>query len=597
MMTESGKIVPRVCNSLGEWAGDRQIYLPEEADSIDGTFANYFMTDTSITIPKNMTEIGDMTFMCAEFSEIIFEEGSKLRSIGSHAFEQRTNITELQLPEGLYNIGEAAFWYCPALKELTIPESVQTVGNSCFSACTALERVTVLNPDITFGEDAFPFEIINPELSDDEIDIKNPDANYIPNDQLVIVCHKGSNAEKYAQEHGARVEYLKEEQETAENSGKSARWERVEQEGFPCIVVDGEGNITGTRRGELLNKVILNYLASEDNQNIKFHNWQIRADAFSDCSNLRTLVLPEQDAKMYASVIDYIDENAFRGCSKDLVVYTEKETYAWTRLNELGVTVKEISANSEWESLGTDPVALQNYERNANGENDIELTRQEKQQIHGEPFFMMTESGQVLRYLCEALSMYIYAVEPKIYLPADAHTLAGTFAQYDLSKSPIRIPKDMVVVGDASFLGCQVSEISFEAGSRLQTIGDYAFTQCEFSEIQLPEGVLEIGSHAFSVNKKLKEITIPASVRFLGVECFQGCDSLKRVVILNPNITMEENIFDDEILNPKLSDDEIDLDDINSNYIHNNQLTIVCHEGSNAEKYALTHDLQVEYLE
>ena len=90
---------------------------------------------------------------------------------------------------------------------------------------------------------------------------------------------------------------------------------------------------------------------------------------------------------------------------------------------------------------------------------------------------------------------------------------------------------------------------------------------------------------------------IPESVRTIGSGCFSLCDSLERVVILNPNTTLGEDVFDDEILNPELGEEDIDLDNLDSNFIPNNRLTIVCHKGSNAERYAMEHELQVEYLE
>ena len=67
----------------------------------------------------------------------------------------------------------------------------------------------ILNPDIRFGENVFDDVMLNPELSDDEINMEDLDSNFIPNDRLTIVCHQGSNAEKYAKEHGLQVEYLK----------------------------------------------------------------------------------------------------------------------------------------------------------------------------------------------------------------------------------------------------------------------------------------------------------------------------------------------------------------------------------------------------
>ena len=112
------------------------------------------------------------------------------------------------MPEGLQKMGERAFDDCQGLQKITIPESVQTIGSHCFRLCRSLERVVILNPDISIGEDVFDDEIVNPELEDDEIDMDNLDANFIPNNRLTIVCHLGSNAEKYAKEHGLQVEYL-----------------------------------------------------------------------------------------------------------------------------------------------------------------------------------------------------------------------------------------------------------------------------------------------------------------------------------------------------------------------------------------------------
>ena len=381
-----------------------------------------------------------------------------------------------------------------------------------------------------------------------------------------------------------------------DNAAAEREWQRVEQEGFPCIVVDEQGDIVGTTRGELLRTVILDYTASKDNQDLDFQNYQIQADAFSACSNLTSLILPNQNASKYISVIDYIDPNAFRGCSKDLVVYCDKESYVWTRLQELGIAVEEIP-NHYKNLLGEDIDALNGMQEKTDKEETVSgLSEQRIQQNYGEPFFIMTESGQVLHSICLSLNWYVMAGR-QLYFPTDAHTLAGTFPQYLMEEQSITIPKNIVVVGEASFMCCQLSGVTFEEGSRLQTIGNNAFMEGRFTEVSLPEGLQEIGQWAFGQCKNLEEITIPESVHTIDSHCFAMCDSLKRVVILNPDISLGDAVFDDEIINPELSDDEIDMEDLDSNFIPNNRLTIVCHPGSNAEKYAKERELQVEYLE
>lgn len=372
-------------------------------------------------------------------------------------------------------------------------------------------------------------------------------------------------------------------------------WQRVEQEGFPCIVVDEQGNIVGTRRGELLRKVILDYTAVDPDTALDYRNCQIKAGAFSACTNLKTLILPHQSAFLYT--IDYIDSDAFRGCSRDLVVYCDEGCYVWTRMQELGITVKKIPEGDFGEEvLGEEPDALKRIQQKLDSaQNNSILTAQEMRQFYGEPFFMMTESGHLFHAICESLSNHTDYCE--IYLPREANTLAATFPNYIMENQPIMIPKNIVEIGDGAFFVSRLSGITFEEGSNLQIIDRQAFLDSAFTKVSLPEGLQEIGEEAFNTCQNLVEITIPKSVQTIGSRCFGLCSSLERVVILNPDMRFGENVFDDEIINPELSDDEIDLEDLDSNFIPNNRLTIVCHPGSNAEKYAKEHGLQVEYLQ
>lgn len=367
-------------------------------------------------------------------------------------------------------------------------------------------------------------------------------------------------------------------------------WKRVEQEGFPCIVLNERGNIVGTRRGELLTRVILNYRYSALGSNTYYPNRQIMANAFSKCPNLKTLILPYQDSLQDSEYyINYINKDAFQGCSEDLVVYCAKESYAWNRLQELGITVKEAS-DQDWQLLGDDTDTLKKLQEKMDA-----LTEREIRQLYGEPYFIMETSGQVLGGISDSLGEYVLAGQ-QLYLPTDANALVSTFPNYLMVEQMITIPKNIMEIGVDSFRESRISEVRFEEGSSLRVIGPDAFADATFTEIQLPEGLWEISQGAFE-RSSLIEITIPESVQTIGYGCFKLCDSLERVVILNPNIILEEDIFDDEIVNPELGEDEIDMEDLDSNFISNNRLTIVCHPGSNAEKYAREHKLQVEYLE
>lgn len=354
-------------------------------------------------------------------------------------------------------------------------------------------------------------------------------------------------------------------------------WNIVKQEGFPCIVVDEERNIVGTKRGNLFTKIYLDYYAVVDIN--EFVPYQIQAGAFSDCPNLKTLIVPAQvDVLTY---VDYVDDKAFEGCSEDLVVYCQKESYLWSRLKELNITTKEYEAQAELYQAGENSTKLKCIQEDINAEGKESVSDEDMMQLYGEPFFTLTEQGEILSPCCSLAEW----ADRELIFPKEATVIKSTFAQHRLSGMDIMIPKQITEIGEAGFLHCDVSTIEFEEGSQLRTIGRNAFMDEGISEIQLPEGVQEIGAYGFAWCRNLKEITIPKSVEKIGDYCFSLCTSLEKVTILNPETELEgDYIFDSTIIDDDLKE------------LPNEKLVIYCQKGSNAAKYAKKHGLQVEYI-
>lgn len=75
----------------------------------------------------------------------------------------------------------------------------------------------------------------------------------------------------------------------------------------------------------------------------------------------------------------------------------------------------------------------------------------------------------------------------------------------------------------------------------LESIAEDAFSDCELLEkVSLPDGLLEIGSYAFS-NTNLSEVIIPSSVKKMAGNAFSGCKKLKSLVLLDN--TREVNLY------------------------------------------------------
>jgi len=109
----------------------------------------------SIVIPANITTINQYAFRnVVSLKSITFAEGSKIKSIGNYAF-MGTGLTSFTLPEtadasGKITFGTSIFQDCKSLKEVSLPKSV-TALNGAFVGCvlTKLEMANDGDGDLS----------------------------------------------------------------------------------------------------------------------------------------------------------------------------------------------------------------------------------------------------------------------------------------------------------------------------------------------------------------------------------------------------------------------------------------------------------------
>ncbi len=70
-------------------------------------------------------------------------ENLPVTTIASKAFNGKTKLRYIELPNSLINIGDSAFGGCTGLTNITIPDSVKSIGESAFSGCSSLESITI----------------------------------------------------------------------------------------------------------------------------------------------------------------------------------------------------------------------------------------------------------------------------------------------------------------------------------------------------------------------------------------------------------------------------------------------------------------------
>ena len=83
---------------------------------------------TSIELPEGITSIGTSAFDgCSGLISITLPEG--LTSIGYSAFKGCSDLTSIELPAGITSIKNETFYGCSALTDIILPERLASIGS------------------------------------------------------------------------------------------------------------------------------------------------------------------------------------------------------------------------------------------------------------------------------------------------------------------------------------------------------------------------------------------------------------------------------------------------------------------------------------
>ena len=111
---------------------------------------------TKVDIKSGVMSVGNMAFRdCIFLSEIKIPD--TVTSIGNYAFDNCESLSTIELPESVTEIGAAAFYCCDGLTEINIPEKVTTIESSTFHACISLEKIEIPENVTSIGGRAFSY--------------------------------------------------------------------------------------------------------------------------------------------------------------------------------------------------------------------------------------------------------------------------------------------------------------------------------------------------------------------------------------------------------------------------------------------------------
>jgi hypothetical protein len=109
---------------------------------------------TSVTIPDNVTSIGELAFgSCSALTNITIP--NSVTSIGNQAFYYCSGLTSVAIGNSVTSIGNSAFLHCDGLTSVTIGNGVTSIGQRAFANCTSLTSVNMPSGVTSIGQSAF----------------------------------------------------------------------------------------------------------------------------------------------------------------------------------------------------------------------------------------------------------------------------------------------------------------------------------------------------------------------------------------------------------------------------------------------------------
>lgn len=107
----------------------------------------------SVSIGKNVTEIGDGAFRDLALTDVVIPDG--VTSLGESAFSGCNKLVSVKLPESLTHIGAGAFNECINLLDVTIPNGITVIEPLTFCSCGKINTINIPSSVTRIEDNAF----------------------------------------------------------------------------------------------------------------------------------------------------------------------------------------------------------------------------------------------------------------------------------------------------------------------------------------------------------------------------------------------------------------------------------------------------------
>ena len=415
--------------------------------------------------------------------------GKKVTSIGYKAFENRTSLTSVTIPDSLTDIGFQAFHNCTSLKSVTIPASVTTIDNYAFGYFYDANKETKIDGfKINYTKNTAGHLYAAQNGFTDEACL----INELQDDGTVIITKYAGNDTVY--------------EIPSEIDGKKVTGigNRAFQNSTSLTNVTIPDGVTHIDECAFQGCSSLTDIALPDSLTI------IDSYAFNNCAMLTSITIPNG--------VTRIEWATFYGCSSltDLVL-PDSVTYIGYKVffdcpslktvtipasvTDIGEYAFGYHDDDNWNLAKIDGFKI-NYTKNTWGHYYAKQNG-----FSDEPCLVaeLNEDGTTLKISKYDGNDTEYVIPEEIDGKKISEIRYNAFIDCKLLTS-VTIPDGVTMIGSAAFRGC-TALTDVVLPDSVTSIGDFAFYNCpKLLDVTIPDSVTNIGDYAFGFDENDEKI-------------------------------------------------------------------------------------------
>ena len=437
-------------------------------------------------------------------------DGHEVVAIGDRAFENRTDLRTVMIPDSVTRINGNAFYGCSNLANVTLSKNLESMGSSAFGNCDGLTQIEIPKSlescDISYGSygsfrDCDKLKKVKFEEGTTVI--------------ATMLFHHCTGIEEI--EIPDTVTIIKDSAFEECTNLRSVQIPdtvtKIEPEAFQnCVgltnirIPDSVTRIDGGAFygcSNLVNVTLSKNLESMGNS------------AFGNCDKLTEIEIPKS---LTSCDIFYGSYGPFRDCDKlKKVKFEEGTTVIATMLFHHCTGIEEIEI--------PDTVTI------IKDSAFEECTNLKSIQIPN----TVTKIEPEAFYNCTSLTT--------VNIPDTVKSIDKSVFSGCASLTEVHLPSTIKEMPVSAFYNCKkLTTINFP--STLTMIGNSAFSGCEsLPEAILPSGVEKIESNAFKNCKAMKKAVVPDTVSSIGSSAFYGCEALADITLGSKLKKIESQTF------------------------------------------------------